>query len=478
MKQNKEILQSFLDAQNQQARAAVKADARALRYHLMPPAGWLNDPNGLYQKDGIYHVFYQYAPANAQGTGKKGWGHYSTKDFVTFQEEPVALIPDDQSDLGGAYSGSAYVDKDSDTVHFFYTGNNKLEGDYDYINDGRIHWTNHFTTKDGKEFTDKETLLKNADYPEELSCHVRDPKVYKDKDGYKMVLGSRTKDSIGRVDVFASDNLTDWKPVSVISSKEPFGYMWECPDLFDLDGEQFLITCPQGVEQQGIDFENLYQNGYFVTKGDLDHDQTVDGFTELDHGFDFYAPQTMEDENGRRILIGWMGMPDVPYTNPTDAWQHALTLPRELHAKNGHLYQYPIKETQALRISEEAVNLKPGIPFDLKSQVFELQLAVDPGKWVLTLRKDVTLTYEDKVLTLDMHTSGSGRDQRHVRIDEITKLSIFSDTSSLEIFINQGQEAFTTRVYDSPQDTVLLSSAPMSGELYQLGGYTILEPEA
>ena len=465
----------FLKAQNQAARDRSASDPNRLAYHLMPVTGWLNDPNGLCQIGDTYHIFYQYAPSSADGTGPKGWGHYSTKDFHTYKEEEVPLLPDSEIDRNGAYSGSAF--EHEGITHFFYTGNGKLPGNHDYINSGRLHWTNHFESKDGKNFTPKEVLMKNEDYPDNLSCHVRDPKVLREGKDFYMVLGARTKDSVGQVNVFKSDDLKNWKPVSVISSKEPFGYMWECPDLFDLDGKRILITCPQGVEQQGMDYENLYQNGYFLVDGSLDKNITVSGFQELDHGFDFYAPQTFEDAKGRRILIGWMGMPDVEYNNePTTAygWQHALTLPRELHYHHGRLYQYPIDEILALRKEPQEFHLQPHQPISLPTPVFELALSPRTDSFKIRIRKDVVMEYEDGIFSLRLNNSGAERDVRHVKVDRIESLDIFSDTSSLEVFINQGEQALTTRVYDSKENLEVESSEPMSGVFWKMESFKIV----
>lgn len=468
-------MKQFLDAETQSALQKVKADPDRLSFHLMPAVGWLNDPNGLYEKDGVYHIFYQYAPQSADGSSLKGWGHYSTRDFVHYMQEKPMLFPDSEMDSAGAYSGSAFVDKDK--VHFFYTGNGKLPGDYDYINEGRLHWVNHFTTEDGKTFSAKETLMKNEDYPANLSCHVRDPKVIQDGDTYYMVLGSRTRNSKGQVNVFESENLHDWKPVSVITPQTPFGYMWECPDIFDLDGRRLLICCPQGIEQEGYKFENVYQNGYFFIDSPLSSDQKTGQFYELDNGFDFYAPQTFEDENGRRILIGWMGIPDADYTNPTAekaGWQHALTLPRVLHLKGSRVCQYPVEELEALRTSETPVDLKKEIPMDLLGSTFELQLDVEDKPFCLTLRKDVRLSWNGSLFVLDMGNSGSGRTQRHLEISSLQRISVFSDTSSLEIFLNHGEYAFTTRIYDDQKNLQLKADRDMSGVLYTLKGFEIV----
>ena len=179
----------------------------------------------------------------------------------------------------------------------------------------------------------------------------------------------------------------------------------------------------------------------------------------VDRGFDFYAPQTFEDEAGRRILIGWMGIPEAEYTNPTveRGWQHALTIPRQLHVKNGRLYQEPLKELEELRGEKHGFAVERAEQTDSecmswngrrKSLCFELCLTLDIcEKMNLTLRKGVTLTWEHGILTLDLGTCGSGRTTRSVEVECLENLRIYSDTTSIEIFVNDGAEVFTTRVY-------------------------------
>lgn len=471
------VRKEFQAAQSAALREDVKKDSDRLRYHLMPPVGWLNDPNGLCEYKGNYHIFYQYTPGEPNGHDHRGWGHYVTKDFINYEELDDTFVPDSVADGKGSYSGSALI-RDG-KMHLFFTGNNKIPGDYDYINEGRTHWVLHSESEDGKHFTEKEVLLKNADYPEYLSCHVRDPKLIEENGKTYMVLGARTKDSEGQVEVFESENLKDWKHASTIKPEKPFGYMFECPDLFDLDEHRILITCPQGVKTEGINYENIYQNGWFEVKGPLDKDQSVWPFTELDYGFDFYAPQSFEDEKGRRILIGWMGIPDADYTNPTieKNWQHALTLPRVLSWKNNSIYQQPIEELKELREEEISFDLKAGECIELPSRVMELDLAVEDKDFSIDLRGDVKLTYDkaEEVFALHLGKSGYGRDVRHVKIADLHRIQIFSDTSSLEIFLNDGEKVLSTRLYDQESDRKLCSSIPLSGKAWSLSGFKIEE---
>lgn len=475
MIQNQTLALRFEQAQSQARRDRVKADPFRLDFHLMPPAGWMNDPNGLCQFKGIHHIFYQYAPQSCLGDSPKGWGHYSTKDFIHYQEEKIPLIPDSAMDENGAYSGSALVN--GNKITFFYTGNGKEKGDFDYINKGRRHWTCSFESTDGFDFSQKETLMTNADYPADLSCHVRDPKVIQRGSTFYMVQGARTRTSRGLVQVFESEDLKHWQPVSRISSKQHFGYMWECPDVFDLDGQSFLITCPQGAEEKGPGFENVYLNGYFEIRPDLSKNQCVSDFTPLDYGFDFYAPQSYEDESGRRILIGWMGIPDAGYSNPTvqNGWQHALTLPRQLWNVDGKLYQYPIEEIKELRLSCIRTLLHEDEPFPLPQKACELQIHPDQNCWTIQIGSDACLEYENGILSLSMKQSGSGRQVRHMDIESIGQLSIFMDRSSMEIFVNGGQKAMTTRIYDLQEHPDIICSCSMAAEIYPLAAFEIKE---
>lgn len=461
-------------------RNKVQNDPWRLHYHIMPQSGWLNDPNGLCQFHGIYHIYYQYSPFDVEGKTKL-WGHMTSKNLLQFQQEEPVLFPDCRGDERGVYSGSAFIKED--TIHYFYTGNVKLfDQPYDYINEGREQNTIHVSSQDGYHFSDKELVLNNQDYPSDMSCHVRDPKIY-EKDGiYYMVLGARDRMSRGCVLMYESTDLKQWNYKLKLSSEQEFGYMWECPDLFSFDEQYFLITCPQGVQQQGYRFANVHQCGYFP----LDIDFTTGSyelkeFHELDHGFDFYAPQSFEDEQGRRILIGWMGLPDIDYTNPTtkQGWQHALTMPRVITHRNGILYQTPIEEMKELRQEEIHTNTKDFSSLKLLEDCFEMRIDVEQeDDFVLQLRKGATISYqkETKQFTLTLKECGYGRTNRTTVLKELNKLAIYADTSSFEIFVNDGETVFTTRVYSKHcENNVCFLSCDMIGDIrfYRLGSISI-----
>ena len=432
-------------------RENVKKDKNRLHFHMMPPTGWMNDPNGLCEFQGVNHIYFQYTPFLA-GWGTKLWGHYTTKDWIHYKEEEPFLYPDEEWDRDGVYSGSAYTCEDG--IHYFYTGNVKLwDKDYDYIMNGREQNTIHVFSPDGKNIAYKKLVMTNDDYPVNMSKHVRDPKIYKKDGRYYMIQGGRDAESYGCALLFCSDDLEHWKWYDTVRTAKPFGYMWECPDLFEMDGQLYIICCPQGVETQGIDYENVHQ----VTAMKLDYDFDTDEYeiTDIklfDRGFDFYAPQSFEDESGRRILIGWMGIPDADYTNPTEeaGWQHALTIPRELSVRDGKLIQEPIEELKQLRSEDKAVcTFCYGQTIIMQNAIYEAIVDFKRCReMVMTLREGITLSYKDNILTLNLGVYGSGRSTRKVRLEKLEHLQIFADTSSLEIFVNHGEEVFTTRIYN------------------------------
>lgn len=438
----------------------VNKDKFRNKYHLMAPIGWINDPNGLCQFNGEYHVFYQYSPLDASG-GIKFWGHYSSKDLVNFKENDISIFPDTKWDRDGVYSGSALV-KDRE-VYFFYTGNVKEEGDHDYILTGREQNVIMVKTSDCINFSEKKLILSNKDFPRNMSLHVRDPKVWEEDGVYYMVLGARGKDDKGYVLLYKSDDLYNWTLLSVpAGGEESLGYMWECPDLIKLDGKEVFIFSPQGVKPEGYKYNNIYQSGYSICKFENNKNKlNLDKFDELDRGFDFYAPQSFKDENGRTIMIGWMGVPDaVEHKNPTikNYWQHCLTIPRELKVNGSKLYQIPVEELKKLRKDEVKIGeviLEEESTFDIfESNTYEVIVNTKEAKnFNILFREDCTLSYNNGLFKLSLGKSGYGRAERSVEINEVNELRIFSDNSSLEVFLNNGEEVFTTRIYNEKIDS-------------------------
>ena len=445
-----------------------------LGHHLMPPVGWLNDPNGLCWYKGKYHVFFQYAPFDVEG-GLKFWGHYTSEDMIDWKYEGTALYPDSSYDCHGVYSGSALVDDGK--LHLFFTGNVKIDGDYDYINEGRETSTLHVESEDGIHFSNKEEVISFSEYPEEFTCHIRDPKVWKENGKYFMVLGGRLKGDKGAVLVYESGDLKEWKLLRTITTPAVFGYMWECPDYFELDGEKILSVSPQGLTREEFRFQNIYQSGYFILKEDGSVD--VKDFREWDMGFDFYAPQTFTDVQGRRILIGWMGMPDADeeYVNKTieEGWQHCLTVPRELKLKDGKILQYPVKELENLRKEKTVLN-DENSAVELRVEVnegFDLvleEIALTGSSFQISMGGQMLFRYENGTAEIGFPgVTGAGRKVRKAQINELRNIRFLVDTSAAEIYLNDGETVFSTRYYPDREDLLLkIQGGKFKGNLWNL----------
>ena len=366
--------------------------------HLEPGTGWLNDPNGLCFADGKYHVYFQFSPDSPKGSGRKCWGHFESSDNAkTWDYTGIIMEPDIPEDRNGVFSGSAVI-KDG-TIYLFYTGNVEIPGDYDYVTSGREANQILVTSEDGRSVNSKKILLRNKDYPDYCSCHVRDPKVWIEDGIWKMVLGARTLDDKGCVLYYEAEDPNDWHYVKTLSV-EDFGYMWECPDQFNIGDKVFLGISPQGLAHEEFRYQNVYSSGYFKKNGN-----TLTDFEEFDYGFDFYAPQTFIDEKGDRILIGWMGIGDIPYSNPTTelGWQHCLTVPRRLSVgQDGFIQQYPVINNELLGEAEEVNEgvLKEAEP------AFEITAGFDDAFKISI--GDAVISYDGDILILDLSNGNSG----------------------------------------------------------------------
>ncbi|MCK0469881.1 sucrose-6-phosphate hydrolase [Halalkalibacter sp. APA_J-10(15)] len=440
-------------------KSMVEQDSYRLHYHLMPPVGLLNDPNGFIQWKGTYHLFYQWMPFKT-GHGAKFWGHFTSKDLVNWQHEEVALTPAEWFEKNGCYSGSA-IEHEGE-LYLFYTGNVKNE------NDERESYQCLATSRDGIHFEKNGPVIT---LPDGFTAHFRDPKVWQQDDRYFMVIGAQTEALKGAIVLFQSDDLTDWKWVRTLTGGDSgkltdFGYMFECPDLFHLDGKDVLVFSPQGLKPDGMKYQNVYQAGYTVgafdpKAGKYEHNK----FIELDRGFDFYAPQTTTDDQGRRLLFAWMSVPDQDeQMHPTikHKWLHTMTLPRELQLKGDKLYQAPVKELENLRkgdavVEEVVLNNHVKQVERAYGQAFELlveKVELDEGWFELTIRHAARIIYssEQRVLTLERKSYVDGViEKRQCQLEHVRNLRLFVDTSSIELFMNDGAEVFTTRFYPTKE---------------------------
>ncbi|QGU02389.1 Sucrose-6-phosphate hydrolase [Corynebacterium kalinowskii] len=323
------------------------------RFHLTPAVGRLNDPNGVYLDGNILHVYYQHDPQWPFGAKRTGWGHATTtRDDPTWQHFPDALAPLTDYDLDGCYSGSAVMIDGE--LELFYTGNAKPGG--------VRRATQNLVTVSGRHRSDGGSHIRHPQNPliegpaDGFTAHYRDPHVtYRDGE-WVMVLGAQRADETGHVALYTSQDRRHWDfagPIEFDLSNArpgfspdliPGGYMWECPNLFSMvdahDGHTYdvLLFLPQGMSDPypaadccGYVVGHLNGNCFTVTRG----------FTILDFGHEFYAPQ-IASNSPEPLLIGWMGLP-AQDEQPTKAegWVHALTMVRRLELIDGHVWQQP-----------------------------------------------------------------------------------------------------------------------------------------
>lgn len=429
------------------------------KFHIQPVTGLLNDPNGFSYFNGEYHLFYQWFPLGPVH-GLKYWYHTKSKDLVNWQNVGIGIKPNDYFDSHGAYSGSAICHDGK--LHLMYTGNTRDE-----------NWVRHpyqclaVMNENGRIEKLQEPVIKEV--PKGYTDHYRDPKVWKENDTFYAVIGAQRENKTGCIVLYSSPDLKNWTFEGEVQTKlKEFGFMWECPDYFELDGKGVLIFSPQGLEPKGDEFQNIYQSGYLLGNTlDLKTKVFEHGkFVELDRGFDFYAPQTTIDHKGRRLLVGWMGLPEIEYPTDKDGWAHCLTLPRELTVQNGKLIQCPVKELEALR--QDSVNVKDilddekkmyegfnGTTYELICEFTNMQ-ADEVGIEFRSCKDEKTvISYnrKEQKVTLDRTHSGEvpakeyGTTRTCSVEGDTLKLHLFVDTSSVEIFINDGVEVFTSRIF-------------------------------
>lgn len=440
--------------------AAAHHDPWRMGFHLMPPVGWLNDPNGLCQLDGTYHVFHQYSPDWPAPGAPRGWGHFTSTDLVHWRSggRGLAIAPDTPDEASGSYSGCAVPVPGG--ARLYYTGNVKEPGDHDYVTSGRratqilVEARIDPQTPGGLALGEKSVLLGNADYPDFCTRHVRDPKVWREGGSWWMILGARDLDDRGLVLKLRSDDGLSWENVGCVRTREPFGYMWECPDRVELGGREWLSFCPQGMQGRpwahGIrdvsGYLPLPEGDRLARAGDLALDER--DFVLWDHGFDFYAPQTFVDESGRTLLVGWMGMPEAPFESAPDgmAWCHCLTVPREVAAgPDGRLRQAPARELEALRGTRR--ELAAGGALSLPEHRADVLVDDAAGRGELALDGSLAIGWDDGAVRLSFADDavGQGRTERTAACGEVRDLRVLVDSSAVEVFVNGGELAFATR---------------------------------
>lgn len=299
-------------------------------WHFKNKTGWMNDPNGLVWFKGKYHAFFQHYPY-APRWGQMHWGHAVSTDLLHWEEKEIALFPDQEyENSGGCFSGSAIV-KDG-RLYLFYTSVSEEFGQTQsmaFSDDGET-----FIKYEGNPIIKESPLGDNTDF--------RDPKVFEYEGSYRMVVGAGIH-NIGKILLFKSDDLISWDYVGEILSDAAFGSCIECPDLFPLEDRYVLMFSS---------IRSLPHRVCFAT-GDFDGERFIfdneeEPFFPIETGPDFYAPQTFEAPDGRRIVIAWM----YNWSRNTGAGRSqvgAFTIPRQLEFNmKDQLVMFPVEEACGL----------------------------------------------------------------------------------------------------------------------------------
>ncbi len=403
-------------------------------------------------------MFYQYNPKSCS-PGPMHWGHAVSEDMLHWRDLPIALYPEEES----CFSGSAIAQDGK--LYLFYTscamkGNRMVQTQSAAVSKDGVHFEKYA----------KNPIIKSPTEP--VLPDFRDPKVIREKDFWYMVIGGSIggcQSGDGCIFLYRSKDLLNWEYLGkLLESKGKLGTMFECPDLFYLDGH-WVLTCSPIRHPDGA------QAIYLV--GDVDFTACTFHITKigrLDDGFDYYAPQSFLDEHGNRVLFawanGWDWMPWFSGFGPTEkeGWRGAMSFPRIARLDEDlNLLLTPVKQISTLaekaqsfrnlRVGTEKIQLYPADPhsflihlrLDFTKQASsrlaigffsdkerELRILIDRMERKLCLERDHADGYGNGVKTADLPPDKEKLD-----------LLILADHCLVEVFLDQGIRCMTTTVY-------------------------------
>ena len=440
-------------------------------FHVTGGIGWINDPNGFAPYKGEYHLFFQYYPYDIKW-GPMHWGHVKTKDFIKWERLPVALAPDQEYDRDGCFSGGAIELPDGRHL-LIYTGVRNTRR-----KDGRVvsSQTQCIAVGDGVDYEKLECnpVIGADQLPEGGSrSDFRDPYIWEEDGKYWLITGNRGKDTSGDILLYESEDAFSWKYVSILAScHNQFGKMWECPNFFSLDGQDVLLVSPMEMQAVGLEFHPGNANICLIGNYDREKHHLMREYVQaIDYGLDFYAPQTLETSDGRRVMIAWMQNWETSSSvSRTARFMGQMTIPRELRVKDGHLYQNPVREIEnyrKTRIGYRNILVSGETSFaGISGRYIDMTVTVRQGnenalyKWFrIDVAKDgerytsIRFKPETGCIRVDRTHSGFPHDivshrEFPVRmIDGSIKIRIILDRYSMELFVNDGEQAFSVVLY-------------------------------
>ena len=428
-------------------------------YHHTPLYGWMNDPNGMFYKDGVWHLYYQYNPYGSQWENMT-WAHSTSTDLIHWKNHGEVIQPDA---LGTIFSGSSVVDKENtagfgkDAVVAFYTSAGAAQTQ-----------SIAYSTDNGETFKKYvNNPILTSDVPD-----FRDPNVFWNEEvkQWNLILAAGQQ-----MNIYSSKNLKDWKFES--SFGEGYGNhggVWECPDLLKM-GDKWVLIC--NINPGGPFGGSATQ--YFV--GSFDgHKFTCESKPEvtkwMDYGKDHYATVSFSNApDGRIVVLPWMSNWQYANQVPTQQFRSANGLPRDLglYSYNGEDYVSvkPSPEVFAAFEKKPSGRLQPAAYIEvtnIKSNA-SIVLSNDKGE-------RVTMVYDGKNATFSMDRTESGVTDFHSDFKAktvaptngvIKSMQIFIDRCSIEAFDTEGKVAMTNLVFPSkPYDKIIVKGCKV--KIYEL----------
>ena len=429
-------------------------------YHFSAPASWMNDPNGVIHWGGKYHLFYQYHPESPR-FGLAYWGHAESEDAIHWQDLPVALSPTPGGpDATGCRSGCV-VDNDGVPTAVYTGVGPKGYGQQSQCiatsQDGLLSWEKY----SGNPILSEIPAIANQSYD------LRDPMIWREGDTWYMLLASRIYPVGGSVFLYRSSDLIQWEFLHPLltGSVAKDGGVWECPCFFPLGDKWVLIVAGKGGK---IPFTVFYFIGDYV-----DQQFTPETSGILDHAY-FYAPLTMEDAQGRRLLWGWLREGRSEESHVAAGWAGCHSIPRELTLRNGQLHMAPVPELNRLRGSGTVISdirltgddhileihglaLDMEVEFNAEGTV-GLAVACAPDGSEQTR---ISYNPDNQLLSVNRERSSLGQEHETFADEaphelasgnESLQLRILLDGSVLEIIAN-GRTSICSRIYPSRADS-------------------------
>lgn len=430
-------------------------------YHHTPVYGWMNDPNGMFYKDGVWHLYYQYNPYGSQWENMT-WAHSTSADLIHWKNHGEVIQPDA---LGTIFSGSSVVDKENtagfgkDAVVAFYTSAGAAQTQ-----------SIAYSTDNGETFKKYvNNPILTSDVPD-----FRDPNVFWNEEvkQWNLILAAGQQ-----MNIYSSKNLKDWKYES--SFGEGYGNhggVWECPDLLKM-GDKWVLIC--NINPGGPFGGSATQ--YFV--GSFDgHKFTCESKPEvtkwMDYGKDHYATVSFSNApDGRIVVLPWMSNWQYANQVPTQQFRSANGLPRDLG-----LYSYNGEDYVSVKPSPEVFAAFEKKPSGRLQSAAYIEVTNIKSNASIVLSNDkgerVTMVYDGKNATFSMDRTESGVTDFHSDFKAktvaptngvIKSMQIFIDRCSIEAFDTEGKVAMTNLVFPSkPYDKIIVKGCKV--KIYELKG--------